>query len=71
MPRDSGVIVFLSLDREVSVLGKPESPHLPAVSTLNQHLVFRGGSISYFAVLLEQQFQPFLTEAAEGIEGFF
>lgn len=71
MPRDSGVIVFLSLHREASVLGKPESPHLPAASTLNQPLVFRGWSISCFAVLLEQQFQPFPTEAAEGIEGFF
>lgn len=65
------MIVFLPLHREGSVLRKPESPHLPAASTLNQHLVVGGWSISYFAVLLEQQFQPFPTEAAEGIEGFF
>lgn len=65
------MIVFLSLHREASVLRKPESPHLPAASTLNQHLVVGGWSISCFAVLLEQQFQPFPTEAAEGIEGFF
>lgn len=40
--RSSGVIIFLPLHKEASVLRKPESSHLSPASTLTQHLVVGG-----------------------------